>query len=141
MIGEVAADVLSQFDAEVNAVAMFELDLAAVLSVITGSADPKTFTEFVRLPASHRDLSLIVDTSVTAGQIVDISRRNKIVTASTVFDVFEGGGVPDGKKAVAVRLVYQSPNKTLTADQVGKIEQQILNQLSKELGAELRAQE
>jgi phenylalanyl-tRNA synthetase beta chain len=62
------------------------------------------------------------------------------VTSATVFDLFEGKGVPDGKMAVAVRLVYQSPNKTLTADQIGKIEGQILNQLSKELGAELRAQ-
>jgi phenylalanyl-tRNA synthetase beta chain len=81
-----------------------------------------------------------VDTGVTAGQIVDIAKRNRIVTAATVFDLFEGKGVPDGKKAVAVRLVYQSPKKTLTADQIGKIEQQILNQMSKELGAELRAQ-
>jgi phenylalanyl-tRNA synthetase beta chain len=83
---------------------------------------------------------LIVGTGVTAGEIVAIANRNRIVTSATVFDLFEGKGVPDGKKAVAVRLIYQSPNKTLTADQIGKIEGQILNQLSKELGAELRAQ-
>ena len=60
------------------------------------------------------------------------------MTSATVFDVFEGKGVPEGKKAIAIRLVYQSPNKTLTADQVGKIEQQTLKQLANELGAELR---
>ena len=61
------------------------------------------------------------------------------MASATVFDLFEGKGVPAGKKAVAVRLVYQSPNKTLTAEQIGKIEHQILNHLKKELGAELRA--
>jgi phenylalanyl-tRNA synthetase beta chain len=146
VVGEVAGEVLAQFDAEVESVAMFELDLAAILKVLGDSqsggngGDTGKFEEFVRLPASHRDLSLIVDTGVTAGQIVEIANRNRIVTSATVFDLFEGKGVPEGKKAVAVRLVYQSPNKTLTADQIGKIEQQILNQLSKELGAELRAQ-
>jgi phenylalanyl-tRNA synthetase beta chain len=140
IVGEVSGEVFSKFDAEVENVAMFELDLAAILKILTDSDGPDKFQEFVRLPASHRDLSLIVDTGVTAGQIVDIAKRNRIVTAATVFDLFEGKGVPDGKKAVAVRLVYQSPKKTLTADQIGKIEQQILNQMSKELGAELRAQ-
>ncbi len=141
-VGEVAGDVLSRFDAEVESVAMFELDLAAVLKVLRDSKsdDSGKFEEFVRLPASHRDLSLIVDTGVTVGQIVEISNRNRIVTSATVFDLFEGKGVPEGKKAVAIRLVYQSPNKTLTADQIGKIEQQILNQLSKEVGAVLRTQ-
>lgn len=139
VVGEVAPDVLSQFDAEVDRVAMFELDLAAILKVIEGPGDASKFDEFTRLPASHRDLSLIVDTGVTGGQIVDIARRNRIVTSATVFDVFEGKGVPEGKKAVAVRFVYQSPNKTLSGDQIGKIEQQILKQLAKELGAELRA--
>jgi phenylalanyl-tRNA synthetase beta chain len=140
VVGEVASNVLSQFDAEIDSVSMFELDLAAVLKVMSDSDGTEKFNEFVRLPASHRDLSLIVDNGVTAGQIVEIANRNRIVTSATVFDLFEGKGVASGKMAVAVRLVYQSPNKTLTADQIGKIEQQILKQMSKELGAELRAQ-
>ncbi|MCI0870326.1 MAG: phenylalanine--tRNA ligase subunit beta [Chloroflexi bacterium] len=138
VVGDVARDVFAQFDAEVESVAMFELDLAAVLKVVQDSGKSGKFEEFVRLPASQRDLSLIVDTGTTAGQIVEIASRNRIVTSATVFDVFQGEGVPEGKKAVAVRLVYQSPNKTLTADQVAKIEQQTLKQLLNELGAELR---
>ncbi|MCZ6538728.1 MAG: phenylalanine--tRNA ligase subunit beta [Chloroflexi bacterium] len=140
VVGEVDPEVFSRFNAEAESVAMFELDLAAVLKIVQGSDDSGNFEEFVRLPASHRDLSLVVDTGVTASQIVEIASRNKTVTSATVFDVFEGEGVPEGKKAVAVRLIYQLPNKTLTADQVGKIEQQTLKQLLNELGAELRAQ-
>ena len=43
------------------------------------------------------------------------------------------------EQALLALIIYQSPNKTLTAEQIAKIEQQILNQLKKELGAELRA--
>ena len=142
VVGEISAEVLSEFDAEVDSVAVFEFDLQAVLKIISGStqlAGNGKFEEFVRMPASHRDLSLIVHTQSTAGEIVEIAQRNRIVSSATVFDLFEGQGVPAGKKAVAVRLVYQSPNRTLTAEQIAKIEQQILNQLKKELGAELRA--
>jgi phenylalanyl-tRNA synthetase beta chain len=142
VVGEISTEVLSQFDAEVDRVALFEIDLQAVLKIISESMQSGgngKFEEFVRLPASHRDLSLVVETQSTAGEIVEIAQRNRIVASATVFDLFEGKGVPAGKKAVAVRLVYQSPNKTLTTEQIGKIEQQILNQLKKELGAELRA--
>ena len=141
VVGEVAPDVFSQFDAEVESCAMFEIDLTAVLKVVQDAGNlinSGKFEEFVRLPASHRDLSLVVDTGVTAEQIIEIAGRNRTVASATVFDVFEGKDVPEGKKAVAVRLVYQLPNKTLTAEQVGKIEKQTLRQLSNELGAELR---
>ena len=140
VVGEVSGEVFAKFDPEADKASMFELDLAAILKILTNSDGADKFQEFVRLPASHRDLSLIVDTGVTAGQVLEIAKRNRIVTAATVFDLFEGKGIADGKKAVAVRLVYQSPNKTLSGDQIGKIESQIMKQMSKELGAELRAQ-
>jgi phenylalanyl-tRNA synthetase beta chain len=140
VVGEVSGEVFAKFDPEADKASMFELDLAAILKILTNSNNNDKFQEFVRLPASHRDLSLIVDTCVTAGQIIDIAKRNRIVTTATVFDLFEGKGVAEGKKAVAVRLVYQSPNKTLSGDQIGKIEIQIMKQMSKELGAELRTQ-
>jgi phenylalanyl-tRNA synthetase beta chain len=129
-------------NAEVDSVAVFELDLRAVLKIISGSTQSGgngKFEEFVRMPASHRDLSLIVQTQSTVGEMKEIAQRNRIVSSETETDATKGHGVPAGKKAVAVRLVYQSPSKTLTAEQIAKIEQQILNQLKKELGAELRA--
>jgi len=138
IVGEVLPDVFNAFEPEVPLAAMFEINLAALLEALKVTGRGK-FDDFVRLPASHRDLSLILDSSASAAKIVEISKRNRLVTSATVFDVFEGKGVPEGKKAVAIRLIYQSPNKTLTADQVAKVEAQILKQLGNELGAELRS--
>jgi len=56
-----------------------------------------------------------------------------------IFDVYTGGQVPPGKKSMAYRLTYQSMKQTLTDEQVDKVQQQILDKLSKELGATLRA--
>jgi phenylalanyl-tRNA synthetase beta chain len=70
--------------------------------------------------------------------VVAIARKNRLVSSATVFDVFEGKGLPEGKKSLAVRIVYQSPNKTLTAEELEKAEQGILRALERELGATLR---
>ena len=57
---------------------------------------------------------------------------------STPFDVYEGEGVPPGKKSVAYRIVFQSDKGTLTSEQVDQFQGDILRQLQRELGAELR---
>ncbi|MCI0841949.1 MAG: hypothetical protein J4N64_09245, partial [Chloroflexi bacterium] len=57
---------------------------------------------------------------------------------SVPFDVYSGKGVPEGKKSIAFRLVFQSDRDTLTSEQVDKFQGDILRQLERELGVELR---
>ncbi len=137
VVGEVRPEVLEVFDIEVP-VAMFELELDALLSVTKAVAPADIYSPIVRYQDSERDLALLVDRSVTAAEIVAIARKNRLVTSATVFDVFEGKGLPEGKKSLAVRIVYQSPNRTLTADELTKSESAILRALEQQLGATLR---
>ncbi|MBF8265404.1 MAG: phenylalanyl-tRNA synthetase subunit beta, partial [Dehalococcoidia bacterium] len=51
---------------------------------------------------------------------------------------YTGAPIPPGKKSLAYRLVYQSPDRTLTDEEVDKVQERILNRLQKELGAVLR---
>ncbi len=62
-----------------------------------------------------------------------------LVTQVVLFDVYEGGQVPKGKKSIAFRVVYQSPDHTLTDEEVNHVQQQMLDALSTNLGAILRA--
>ena len=62
-----------------------------------------------------------------------------LVSQITLFDVYMGKQIPDGKKSLAFRIVFQAPDRTLTEEDVSKIEQDILAKLSKETGASLRA--
>jgi phenylalanyl-tRNA synthetase beta chain len=55
-----------------------------------------------------------------------------------LFDVYSGAQVTAGKKSLAYRVVYQSPTHTLTDEEVNKVQQQILDRLTGELGATLR---
>ncbi|MDP6402145.1 MAG: hypothetical protein QF467_01195, partial [SAR202 cluster bacterium] len=57
---------------------------------------------------------------------------------STPFDVYSGEGVSPDKKSVAYRVVFRSPTGTLTAEQVNRAQQDILNRLEREAGAKLR---
>ena len=136
VIGEVRADVLGRFDLDGSPVAMFEVDLAS-LRLASTEAERK-YAGTSRYPESYRDLALIVDADITSAQIEVIINRHKLVVRSLPFDLYSGEGVPEGKKSAAYRLVFQSGRETLTSEQVDRFQSDILRQLRRELGAELR---
>jgi len=114
---------------------LFEVDLTALLPL---TLEHKMFQPISRFPAVVRDMALVVDTSVTNAQIQAIMRGFSLVTDIALFDLYSGEQLPAGKKSLAYRISYQSPEHTLTDDEVNKVQQQILNKLSKQLGASLR---
>ncbi|HJM54199.1 MAG TPA: phenylalanine--tRNA ligase subunit beta [Dehalococcoidia bacterium] len=141
VLGEVALDVLSEFDIETAPVAMFELDVEAIANLpglqTLGEQD---YVPFGRFPDSSRDLALLIDEGVPAADVLALAERNRLVVSARVFDVYQGDAIPAGKKSLAVRVVYQATDRTLTADELIKAENSILRALEHNLGAELRAQ-
>ncbi|MDP6823227.1 MAG: phenylalanine--tRNA ligase subunit beta [Dehalococcoidia bacterium] len=140
VIGEVTSDVLSAFDIETAPVAMFELDVEAISRLpelqTLGQQD---YRPFGRFPDSARDLALMIDEGVPAADVLALAERNRLVVSATVFDVYQGDAIPAGKKSLAVRVVYQAADRTLTADELIKAENSILRALEHNFGAELRA--
>ncbi len=61
------------------------------------------------------------------------------MTQVALFDLYIGGQLPPGKKSLAYRITFQSPSHTLTDEEANKVLQQILDKLSRELGATLRS--
>ena len=55
-----------------------------------------------------------------------------------VFDVYRGGQIPDGKKSVAIRVAFQSPERTLSDEDAQVVREQIVSALAAAFGAELR---
>ncbi|HBJ30571.1 MAG TPA: hypothetical protein DDY93_04285, partial [Dehalococcoidia bacterium] len=136
VVGEVQPQVLEKFDLEGYPVAMFEIDLESLLQA--ASEVNISYKAASRFPESYRDLALIVDSDVSSASIQQIINRHGLVSGSTPFDVYEGEGVPEGKKSVAYRVVFQSPRGTLTSDEVDRFQGDIIRQLTRQLGAELR---
>jgi len=140
VLGEVASDVLSTFDIDTSPVAMFELDVEAIARLPElQSLGQQDYVPFGRFPDSARDLALVIDDSAPAADVLALAERNRLVVSATVFDVYQGDAIPSGKKSLAVRVVYQAQDRTLTADELIKAENSILRALEHNFGAELRA--
>lgn len=98
------------------------------------------YQEVSKFPAVRRDLSMLVDTAVTFGQLKQIAQRvdKKLLKEIGVFDVYQGDKLPSGKKSYALSFILQDTEKTLTDKAIDAIMQKIIYNLGKEAGAEVR---
>lgn len=135
VVGELHPKVLQSFEVA-EAAYLFEIDLVALLPFTTGH---KMFKPIPRFPAIVRDIALVVDAEIAHQKVLDIIQSFPLVERVTIFDVYFGEQVPQGKKSLAYRITFQSPAHTLTDNEVNKVQQQILDKLSHDLGATLRA--
>ena len=115
---------------------MFEIDLASLRAALPG--ETLQHTPANPFPEAYRDLALIVDADVTSARIQRIIERHRMVARSVPFDIYSGEGIPEGKRSLAYRIVFQSPRGTLTSEEVDRHQSNILQQLRRELGVELR---
>ncbi len=116
-------------------VCFIEIDVEKLLIMSSGQ---KRYIPIYRFPAVSRDIALIVDEQTSYQQVESIIRSFPLVTEVTLFDFYTGEQIPQGKKSFAIRVVYQSPDHTLTDEEVNQIQQKMLDRLSQELGASLR---
>ena len=100
----------------------------------------KSFSPLPKFPSVRRDIALIIDESVPVGGILDeIGKMGSgLIEDAAIFDVFTGGSVEEGKKSVAVSLQLRAADKTLTEEEINKVQEKTLKKLGLALGAELR---
>ena len=98
------------------------------------------FEELPKFPAVRRDLALLIDKSVKFSKIKELAyyTDRKILREVDLFDVYEGKGVPDGKKSYAVSFILRDDKATLNDKQIEKTMQKLIETYKRELGAELR---
>jgi phenylalanyl-tRNA synthetase beta chain len=135
--GELHPKVLATFDINLP-VAAFEIFLDAL-----PERKHKNKGAFAPSPyqAVDRDFAFVADAKVTADDIlraVKGAERNLIETAA-LFDVYEGKGVPEGKKSLAVAVRLQPKDKTLTDAEIEAAAGRIVAAVTKATGAVLRS--
>jgi phenylalanyl-tRNA synthetase beta chain len=93
-----------------------------------------------KFPAVSRDLALLIDKNITFAEIEQIALKSerKLLKEVSLFDVYEGKNLPEGKKSYAVNFQIQDVEKTLTDKQIDKVMAKIRQNLEKELKAQLR---
>src|SRR5258708_10541641 len=87
-----------------------------------------------------RDFAFIVGRSVKAGDIVRAAEGadRKLITDVTVFDVYEGKGIDEGKKSIAIAVTIQPREKTLTDQEIEAVAARIVAEVTNKTGGTLR---
>ena len=88
----------------------------------------------------RRDLALLLPAAVTFAQVETAVRKaeRRLLRSVTLFDVYEGKGIPEGFRSYAIALTLQDNEKTLTDKQIESAVAKITAVLTKELGAQQR---
>jgi len=136
VLGEVHPKLSESFDIPTQPLYLFEIDLQALLPF--ARAMPR-YQPIPRFPGITRDIAVIVDVGLVASRIESIIRSFPLVAEVALFDVYSGEQVPQGKKSLAFSISYQSPKRTLTAEEVDRTHQDIIARLEREFGATLRS--
>ena len=93
-----------------------------------------------RYPAVMRDISLVCDDALTAGELEKCIRRagGEYLESVEVFDVYKGANIPEGKKSISFALALRAGDQTLTDDHADEAVAAILGALAREYGAVIR---
>jgi phenylalanyl-tRNA synthetase beta chain len=117
---------------------VFELDVARLMAPLP---ERILYEDVITYPASRQDVAVAVAEEVEAGEIAAIAREagGDELREASVFDVYRGDQVGEGRKSVAVHLVFQAPDRTLTDEEADEARDRIVSALVERFGAELRA--
>lgn len=126
---------LQQTFALPNTAYMFEIDY---LALVKGRVP--SFNMFSKFPAVRRDMALLVDNSINSAQIEKTITQvaGTLLNDLILFDLYQGKGIPEGQKSMALGLVLQHPDRTLTDMEVNTVFDNVIEALSREYNATLR---
>ncbi len=134
--GVVKKSVLKHFDIK-QEVLFADFNWALILKLLSNKIK---YVEIPKYPEVRRDLSLLLDDSISFDAIYNIARQTEksLLKDISLFDVYQGKNLPEGKKSYAVSFTIQDNTKTLTDVQIDKIMGKLQKNLETELGASLR---
>jgi phenylalanyl-tRNA synthetase beta chain len=138
--GELHPRVLKDLDAEGPMLA-FELDLGALPEPKRKPTKTKPALALSPLMPLTRDFAFLVDVAVPAGEVARpiLAADKALIAEARVFDVYQGKGVPEGQKSVAVEVTIQPTEKTLTDAEIEALSARIVAAADKAVGAKLRS--
>ena len=136
VMGEIHPSVNELFDFKQKAF-LFELDFQKLTERI---GEHRSFSPLPRYPAVIRDLSLIVEDTIAAGDLLNAlwKANDGLIKEIRLFDLYQGNPIPPGKKSLAFRLIYQRDDRTLTDQEVNEFHQGLVRLLGQQYGGILR---
>ncbi len=137
VIGTVAPALARKFDVR-QPVFAAEICWQSLLKLV--SRVKVKFQEMPKFPEVRRDLAVLIDENVAYADLCRAAQKSvkKILKQVSLFDVYRGDKIPEGKKQYAINFVLQDPEKTLTDQEVEKAMSRLLATFQNQFGAVLR---
>ncbi|MCF6138171.1 phenylalanine--tRNA ligase subunit beta [Pseudalkalibacillus berkeleyi] len=126
-----------QKDWDVKETYLFELDLDELFHA---DVPPVIYNALPRYPSITRDIALILDQDVQAGDVQTGIKAagGELLKHVSIFDLYEGEHMDEGKKSVAYSLTYYNPEKTLTDEDVEKVHHKVIEHVKDQFNATMR---
>ncbi len=139
LFGELHPRVLAELDVE-GPIAVFEIFLDLLPAAKAKATKTKAKLEISDLQPLSRDFAFIVDRDRPASDLLRavLGADRTLLAGAMIFDVYEGVGVPEGKKSIGVAVTLQPRTKTPTDAEIEAIAEKIVNEAAKKTGAVLR---
>ncbi|MFZ3071665.1 MAG: phenylalanine--tRNA ligase subunit beta, partial [Thermodesulfobacteriota bacterium] len=136
IVGELHPDIAEKYGFK-KPVYVFEIELGGLLPFFEAF---KKYVKLPKFPESTRDIAFIVGNDISYSEIIGYvaSLDVKLIENVSVFDVYCGQGITDGKKSMALRIVYRSMERTLTYEEVEAAHDVVRKGLFSRFGAEVR---
>ncbi len=137
-IGVVSPKLRKHFDLK-NEVYFIEMNFAVLINS-TKNHDVKV-SELPKYPEVKRDLALLLDKEVSFSRLRELAfqTERKLLKSVSLFDVYEGDKLPEGKKSYALSFILEDRNATLTDTVIDKTMQNLAGRFERELGATIRS--
>ncbi|MFN3467038.1 MAG: phenylalanine--tRNA ligase subunit beta, partial [Candidatus Brocadiales bacterium] len=136
IFGEAAEEIVKTYDLRSTpCLAEIDFDLLVEKTDLTS-----TFKHLPLYPPIDRDIAIVVDEAVTWAQIESCVREARVEFLEKIefFDLYRGKQVPPGKKSIAFRIHFRSPDRTLRAEEADRAREAIISELTERLGACVR---
>jgi phenylalanyl-tRNA synthetase beta chain len=137
IFGSLRKGLLAHFDCKQE---VFYADVNWDLLVSLLPKKEKAFRDLPKYPEVRRDLALLLDRSVSFSELEKIAfdTEKRLLKSVSLFDVYEGDKIGEGKKSYALSYVLQDPERTLKDDEIDSIMQKIVKHYAEKLNATLR---
>ena len=139
--GEIHPNILNKIDIKTECLVGFEIFLDNIKQTKKSLKDQKTHYQYSDYQKSERDFAFVIDKNFKAQELAEVISNidQNLIKAVKVFDVYQGENIPEDKKSIALNVTIQSSEKTLTDEDLDKINQLIISTVETKTGAKIRS--
>ncbi|MFP4662026.1 MAG: phenylalanine--tRNA ligase subunit beta [Halanaerobiales bacterium] len=136
IIGEVLPEIIEELDL-IERTAVFQLSIEKILDRVNLI---QRYKDLPRYPTAERDLAVLVARDINSASLLDliIEKGGELLKNADIFDLYQGDQIPENKKSIAFKLLFQAGDRTLRDEEVNKLFNEIIKALENQYNAKIR---